>query len=289
MKKFGFALFFFALLAPLSQAQNTEEELAVKKVIMQMFDGMRAGDSSVLSPLFLPDATLNTYLLSPNNETSIMRESTQDFVNAVGTAHDKVWDERIWSYDIRIDGPLASAWTEYTFFLGKSLHHCGVNHFLLCKQNGVWRIAAITDTRRKNDCLATPPDETTAVNALIDGWHLAAATADEDAFFGAMTPDGVYLGTDATERWLRDELRSWAVKAFERKSAWDFKPHHRQLYFAEDGLTAWWEELLDTWMGPCRGSGVAQKTPEGWKIKHFNLSIMVPNDKVQAFLKLMKK
>lgn len=278
------------LLPLMAWSQASDERTAVKKVIMQMFDGMRAADSSAVRAVFLSNATLQTYLESPGGETRIAGgKGVQDFVNAVGTPHDKVWDERIWSYDIRVDGPMASAWTEYTFYLGEEQLHCGVNHFLLCKQNGAWRISAITDTRRKTACLTAPRDESPALNAMIDGWHRAAATADEDAFFGAMTPDGIYLGTDATERWLRDELRTWAAKAFERDTAWDFKPHHRQLYYAEDGATAWWEELLDTWMGTCRGSGVAQKTAEGWKIKHYDLAILVPNDKVNAFLELMKK
>jgi hypothetical protein len=30
-------------------------------------------------------------------------------------------------------------------------------------------------------------------------------------------------------------------------------------------------------------------TPKGWKIKHFNLSMLVPNDKVKDYLKLIQK
>ena len=123
---------------------------------------------------------------------------------------------------------------------------------------------------------------------MLDQWHEAAATADGDAFFGAMTADGIYLDTDATERWLRDELKAWAKKAFERESAWAFTPSNREIYFAGDGKTAWFEELLDTWMGTCRGSGVLTKTTDGWKIKHYNLAILVPNDKIDAFKEMMK-
>ena len=56
-----------------------------------------------------------------------------------------------------------------------------------------------------------------------------------------------------------------------------------------DGTMAWFDELLDTWMGVCRSSGVVVLTAEGWKIKHYHLSIAVPNDAVQDYLKILEK
>ncbi len=104
-------------------------------------------------------------------------------------------------------------------------------------------------------------------------------------FSDSMTQDAIYLGTDKTERWLRDELKAWSAKYFERESAWAFKPFDRNIYVSEDGDMAWWEEKLDTWMGVCMGSGVLSKTSEGWKIRHFHLSVTIDNDKIQDFIK----
>jgi hypothetical protein len=52
---------------------------------------------------------------------------------------------------------------------------------------------------------------------------------------------------------------------------------------------AWFDEKLDTWMGICRGSGVVARTKEGWKIKHYVLSVTVPNDKITEFIELVKE
>lgn len=279
----------FCFLPVLTFAQATPESTEALKVVNAFFDGMRAGDSSAVRTTLYPGAQLNTYYFTPSGETKVVEgESIDEFLKAVGTPHDKVWDERLWNPEVRIDGPLATVWAEYTFFLGSELSHCGIDLFILYKKNGKWGITLIADTRRKSGCLAAQPDDVMALNTLVDGWHHAAATADEDTFFGAMTPDGIYLGTDASERWLRDELRSWAAKAFEREVAWDFTPYDRQLYFNDEHTMAWWEESLKTWMGVCRGSGVAQKTAEGWKIKHYHLSVTVPNDKIKAFIELTK-
>jgi hypothetical protein len=39
----------------------------------------------------------------------------------------------------------------------------------------------------------------------------------------------------------------------------------------------------------CRGSGVIQKTKDGWKIKHYVLSMTVPNENVDEVVKVKAK
>src|SRR5271170_6896753 len=95
------------------------------------------------------------------------------------------------------------------------------------------------------------------VAAVLDDWHHAAAVADEARYFGHFAANGVFMGTDATERWTVAEFRQWAKPQFQRKSAWNFTPRDRHVSFSADGSTAWFEEMLDTPnLGVCRGSGV---------------------------------
>jgi ketosteroid isomerase-like protein len=272
-------------------AQTDDERTAIIATIQKLFDGMRAGDSAAVRSVFDPSARLQTTYTSREGVPSLRTETIDGFVAAIGTPHDEVWDERIWSYDVRIDGLLATAWTEYTFNAGEKMSHCGVNAFQLFKTaGGDWKIIQITDTRRRTNCQTEPNADEPAVHALLDVWHHAAAVADEDTFFGSMTPDAVYLGTDASERWLRDELREWSKKYFERETAWAFKPKSRQVYFSQGGVTAWFEEHLDTRFGVCRGSGILQKQPDGtWKIRHYNLAAAVPNEVMDAYIQLLKK
>lgn len=124
------------------------------------------------------------------------------------------------------------------------------------------------------------------IHKLLDAWHQAAAKADEDVFFGSMADDAIYLGTDATERWTKTELMKWSKKHFDRESAWAFDPYDRTVYVSADGVTAWFEELLKTWMGVCRGSGVLVRdaADSGWKIVHYNLAVLVPNELIEDFI-----
>ena len=279
-------LLFIAMLTAYGALAQNSEEKNIQAVIDQMFDGMRAGDSSMLSGIFTPEASLSSIFTNKEGEVVKRGGSIANFITAVGTPHDQVWDELIWSYDIKIDEPMASAWTEYTFYLGDQMSHCGVNVFEMIHLADGWKISGITDTRRKNNCKTREESE---INELMDRWHRAAAVADEDVFFGSMTADGVYIGTDASERWTRDEMRVWSKKYFDGDAAWDFKPLSRNIQFSEDRSMAWFDELLDTWMGTCRSSGVITNTDDGWKIKHYHLSIAVPNERVDGYLELIGK
>jgi len=129
-----------------------------------------------------------------------------------------------------------------------------------------------------------------AVASVLEAWHRAAASADEEKYFSYFTPDAVFLGTDATERWTRDEFRQWAHPYFAKGKAWSFRAAARWISFAPDGSVAWFDERLDTPnLGPCRGSGVLLATPSGWKIAQYNLSIPIPNDLADDFKKRIEE
>ncbi len=279
-------LFIYLLISLPLLSQSPQDEADVIEVIKTLFDGMRAGDSMMVQNLFADKATLSSIV--KNKEGKIMKRTNDasGFITAIGTPHDEVWDEQIWTYDVKIDGLMANAWTEYTFYRGDELSHCGVNSFELIQYDDGWKISGITDTRRRTDCKTNPVND---INQLMDQWHKAAATADEDIFFGSMTDHGVYIGTDATERWTRDEMKEWSKPYFTKDSAWSFTAKSREVEVSKDGNIAWFDELLDTWMGDCRASGVMHRTEDGWKIAHYHLSIAVPNDKVDGYLELIGK
>jgi hypothetical protein len=274
-------LFSFSL-----QAQN-EEETRIKATITQLFDAMRKVDSASAKMLFYPDASLKTILTKKDGTTTMQKEKIEGFLKAIATPRKDLYDERVLSWDIRIDGALASAWCDYAFYLNDKFLHCGVDAFQLIKTAAGWRILDITDTRRKENC--QPMTTTNEIDTVMNRWHRAAATADEDVFFGLMTANADYVGTDPMEHWKRDELRKWSEKFFARDSAWDFKAKSRTVYFTPNGQHAWFDELLDTWMGDCRGSGVLVKTDKGWRIEQYVLSMAVLNDLTKGYIDLLKQ
>ena len=127
------------------------------------------------------------------------------------------------------------------------------------------------------------------VNQFLDEWHLAASNADYNRYFDALASDGIFVGTDATEHWTKQEFQVFAKPFFDRGKAWDFKAVERHIYFSKDQKTVWFDELLSTWMKGCRGSGVLVKTAGVWKIKHYVLSMTVPNEHTNAVIQIKEK
>lgn len=124
------------------------------------------------------------------------------------------------------------------------------------------------------------------INTVLDAWHKAAAEAKFNAYFNFMTEDAIFIGTDANENWNKTEFQAFAKPYFDKGKAWNFTAVERHIYFDKTGKTAWFDELLSTQMKICRGSGVLVKIGEDWKIKHYVLSMTVPNDNVNEVIKI---
>ena len=124
---------------------------------------------------------------------------------------------------------------------------------------------------------------------VIDDWHDAAAHSDEPRYFGHMTADAIFLGTDATERWDVAAFRAYAHPRFAEGKGWVMHATSRHVTFAADGATAWFDEALDARnLGPARGSGVLVRGVDGvWRIAHYVLSVTVPNEKFSALKALL--
>ena len=131
--------------------------------------------------------------------------------------------------------------------------------------------------------------ERKAIAMVLDEWHKAAADANFEEYFNKMSADGVFIGTDATENWQNEAFRTFSKPYFDRGKAWAFSAVERNIYLSQDQKFAWFDELLDTRMGLCRGSGVLQEYKGEWKIAHYVLSIAVPNADVDDLVQLKKQ
>jgi hypothetical protein len=126
------------------------------------------------------------------------------------------------------------------------------------------------------------------IGAFLDEWHDDAAHS-RMAYFDKMAPNGVYIGTDKSERWTRDEFRAWAKPHFAKPSAWAFTTIKRNIAFSQERNFIWFDEQLATQMGVCQASGVIRRTARGFEIEHYQLSLAVPNELVDQFTASIRK
>jgi hypothetical protein len=153
MKELIVCILLFCSFDSISQVDLDNDETAVKETIKQLFEGMYNGDSSLVHSVFHSSNRLMTCYIDKNGTELLAEENLQDFLDAVGSPREEIWDEKITFTSVLVDLHLAQVWTEYQFYLDNEFSHCGVNAFQLVKENGNWKIIQLIDTRKRDNCL----------------------------------------------------------------------------------------------------------------------------------------
>lgn len=139
------ALALFSL--PASAQGAPDSEAAVRETISQLFDGMRAKDTTAVRAAFHPEGRLMTSVMQ-DGEPNVVETDIDRFVAALGSST-ALWDERVaTAYEVRVDDGLATAWVPYEFYADETFSHCGVNAMMLANTSRGWEIIQIMDTRR---------------------------------------------------------------------------------------------------------------------------------------------
>lgn len=147
----------FAINASPSTAQphDAQADDDVLAPIHQLFDGMRAADTTAVRGAFDPIARL----VRTTNRDGVPAHrimAVDDFVKAIGAPRDVVYDERIWDVKIDMRDNLASVWMKFAFFTGDKFSHCGVNSAELVKTVYGWKIVQLADTSQREGCEMPP-------------------------------------------------------------------------------------------------------------------------------------
>jgi len=118
-----------------------------------------------------------------------------------------------------------------------------------------------------------------AINAVLDDFHAAAAVADGERYFAHFAPDGVFIGTDAAERWTVAEFRAFAKPIFAQGKGWTYHVVERHVAIHPDAGSAWFDErLTNESYGETRGSGALRRIDGTWRIEQYVLSFPIPNE-----------
>lgn len=137
-------------ISSITTAQTPED--SVKAVVNQLFSAMKGADATMLKDAFADSAVLQTIRRKQDGTFFVQNEKVSDFVNQIAMAKKDSLDERITFETVKIEGPLAIAWTPYKFYYAGTFSHCGVNSFQLVRINGRWKIQFLIDTRRRQNC-----------------------------------------------------------------------------------------------------------------------------------------
>ena len=115
------------------------------------------------------------------------------------------------------------------------------------------------------------------LDVLLNGLHQDAHEGNYETYFERYTSDAVFLGTDKTERWTIQEFKEYAKPAFADGHGWTYEVVGRN--WEGSGDTRWFDEILfNEKYGHCRGTGVVELINGEWKIAHYSLTLLIPND-----------
>ena len=139
--------------------------------------------------------------------------------------------------------------------------------------------------------IATPVvDEKSKIEQRLNDFHQAAAEANFEQYFGLLTEDAVFIGTDASERWSKESFAHFVKPYFSKGRGWLYKPTERHITVLANETVAYFDEaLINESYGQTRGTGVLVKTVQGWKIAQYNLSIPMPNDLAKDLVSQIKQ
>jgi len=141
-----------AVLGVAPATAQTADQTAAYKVVTDLFDAMRSRDTAAMRAAFVTNASMQS--LTPD---SVRFESVDGWITSVGRAPaGLVLDERLANPVVQVDANLATVWVDYWFYAGERFSHCGVNAFLLTRQQSAWRVFSVVDTRRREGCPPAP-------------------------------------------------------------------------------------------------------------------------------------
>ena len=136
-------------------AQEKSEEKEIKKAIETFFEGLHKEASTIMKNTLHRHIKIQTTSTNKEGKKILKTETREKLLTSIANKKpEHVYLEKLLSYDIKIDGNLASVWTPYEFYFNGNFSHCGANSFQLFNNNGKWEIIYLVDMRRRGSCKA---------------------------------------------------------------------------------------------------------------------------------------
>ncbi len=83
------------------------------------------------------------------------------------------------------------------------------------------------------------------VNIILDSFHQAAADANFEHYFSLFSVDGIYMGTDASERWTKEQFKAFVKPYFSKGKGWLYKVKERHISTTSTPEVVFFDELLE--------------------------------------------
>jgi hypothetical protein len=141
--------------APLPKGNALPMEATDVRAVMVPIDGIFQALAARNGALILPHVTAQGAATvateQPDGTRTVRQMSWQDFAAAIKPGPER-YEEQLRNPAIEVDGDIAMVWGDYDFRIDGKIHHCGVDHFGLVREAGVWKISSIAWSSRTKGC-----------------------------------------------------------------------------------------------------------------------------------------
>lgn len=147
-------ILFLAIMLSISTfGQSQQEEAEVKKVVTDFFEAFHQQDSVALRNLAHSTIKMQSIGKDREGKMKVSTSSYGDFLKSIaGIPSTTKFEEKLHSFNVQVNGPLAQVITPYSFLVNDKLSHCGVNSFTIVKEADEWKIIYLIDTRKREGC-----------------------------------------------------------------------------------------------------------------------------------------
>lgn len=131
-----------------------QQALEVMSAVRSFTDAFDRGDEAGMTSVITPDAQV--VLVRPREEGDEVRSLPLADLAARIAASPADLKEPIEIRNIRLDGPVAMVWADFSLFVDGTRSHCGVDIFTLVRADGAWKISHITYSHITEPCEEAP-------------------------------------------------------------------------------------------------------------------------------------
>lgn len=140
-----------ASLATTPADRTSAEAEAVLAPVNAVFAALAARDGALVTPHLDGRARITVAIEGPEDGATVRRLTGQAFADSLRPGPERL-EEVMPDPLVAIDGDIAMVFGRYIFRVDGAVSHCGSNHFDLIREDGDWKIAAITWNQRTTGC-----------------------------------------------------------------------------------------------------------------------------------------
>ena len=124
---------------PVDAQPSAADRDAVLKTVQAFFDTMTARDVEGARKILQPQGRFHA-LRMRDGKPDLREFSNEEYLADLNASKQKM-QERTWSPEVRVSGPIATFWAPYDFWIDGKFSHCGIDAFDLIKTADGWKVA----------------------------------------------------------------------------------------------------------------------------------------------------